>query len=70
MSNDNGQSAFDEFVKIDNIIVKVKDCSISGCYRNEKEVLRKDMTEEELARAHQVIRQRTFDLMVFRTKDC
>lgn len=70
MPNENGWCPNDEFMRIDNIIIKVKDCSVSGCYRNEKEILRKDMTEEELARAYQVIRSRSFDLAVFRTKDC
>ncbi len=43
--NENGQNSFDELVKVGDIIVRRKDCSVVGCYRNGVEVLSKDMTE-------------------------
>ena len=70
MSNDNGWNPTDHLIKINDVIIDMDKNEVWGCYRDEKEVLRKDMTDEELIHAHQVIRQRGFDLMAFKTKDC
>jgi len=67
--NDNGQSPFDEFMRLGDIIVKISDCSVWGCYRNGVEVLKKDMTDEELSKAHVAVRQRMFDIVAYKTKD-
>lgn len=53
---------FDDIVKIGDYLFK-RDCSIYGCYRNGVEILAKDMSEEELNRAHALARTRTFDIV-------
>lgn len=70
MSNENGWCPNDEFMRIGDIIVRIEDCSVSGCYRNGIEVLKKDMTEEELLKAHVIIRQKMFDIAAHKTRNC
>ena len=64
MSNDNtGFNMNDQLIKINDVIIDMDKNEVWGCYRDEKEVLRKDMTDEELIHAHQVIRQKLLNLI-------
>ena len=57
------ENGFDDFMKLGDIIVKRSDCSVYGCYRDGKEILVKDMTQEELLRAHDIVRKHSFDIV-------
>ena len=54
---------FDDFAIFDNVIIKRKDCSVAGCYRDGIEIDLKQMTKEELNRAHLVARKHTAEIM-------
>jgi hypothetical protein len=63
MSNENGQNAFDEYLKYGNVRIYKKDVSVAGIYKGNVLVEVKDMTQEEREQAHRYVRQNTFDII-------
>lgn len=61
--NENGWNNVDEYAVYGGFVFKRSDCSVVGCYRNGVEVLKKDMTQEELLRGHDVGRRNTFAIV-------
>ena len=63
MSNENGWNNFDQYVKFGTFVFRRSDCSLVGCFRNGVEIDKKDMTQEELLRGHDVGRKHSFDIV-------
>ena len=57
-----GLNPEDDFMVIKGIKVNRKTFAIDGIYKDNVLVDKKDMTQEELLRAHDIVRKHSFDL--------